>query len=156
MMSSKPTTAALKRCKNRCEAITIAMSTILTLIIAHVDKFNDDITPSFNYLISLSWWLKGTSGFERFAVLGYSRNGCGYHMKCEEGIVQLQNDVKNFIPRLSEWRKTHSHRLLDINYAKDEVIWSKYENNKFGIQYFARIPHLNKSVYYSVFVHQLR
>ena len=42
-----------------------------------------------------------------------------------------------------------------MNYAKDEIHQSKFEMNKFGIQYFARVPHLDKNVYYSAFVHQL-
>ena len=51
IMKESPTTTALGKLKNKWKAIMIATSMLLELIIAHLDKFNDDCTPMFNYFI---------------------------------------------------------------------------------------------------------
>ena len=155
MMKQNPTCKSIFDEDNRCEGITGALSGLLKLLLPHLDKHDDDLTISFNHLIAMTMWYENDmKQMERLAILGYSRLACRNHMRREQGIVQLPIDIKEFIQQLPLWRTKMTHEVLHENYG--DIEYSKFDRFAFGISYFARLPHMNKTVYYSSFVHQIR
>ena len=75
-------------------------------------------------------------------------------MRREQGLSQLPIDVKTFIDSLPEDRRHFSADLLREDYGETEQ--SKKPLYVYGICYFARLPNMNKCVYYSGYVHQIR
>ena len=121
----------------------------------HLDPNNDDETPSYEFLISLATWTtKNGRSDKQIAVIGYSRIACRNHMRREEGLAQLPIDVKAFIYNLPEYPTEFSAKILREDYGDTEK--SKKAPYEYRICYFARLPHMNKCVYYSGYVHQVR
>ncbi len=155
MMKDSPTCSSIVNKYNRCEGITGALSNLLNLLLPHLNKHDDDFTVTFNHLIAMTIWCKNNmKKMERLAIIGYSRHACRNHMRREEGISQLPIEVKQFIERLPNWRTKMTHELLHENYGVNEI--SKFDRYAFGVSDFAHLPHINKIVYYSAFVHQIR
>ncbi len=134
---------------NRCEGITVAITDNDTIVKPHVDKFNDDRTESFNYVLSLSYWIDIGGESKRLAIVGYSCTSCRAAMHRITAMRLLPVHVSTFVKRLPNDQVHFSHQLLDENFGKT---FPKKSKQFVNLNYFARYPHINRTIYVSAYI----
>ena len=124
---------------NRLEAFRAALTNENHLVDCHGDSHNDE-RPNFSGVITYSkWFLLSDRNWWRLTLIGYSRKSVG-------GFLRRKQIYEPLVERIAEYYET-------MPPARRDILPSllAFEEHARRI-----VPHTNKSVFYSIYVHCLR
>ena len=124
---------------NRLEAFRAALTNENHLVDCHGDSQNDE-RANFSGVITYSkWFLLSDCQWWRLTLIGYSRKSVGGFLRRKQLYEPLVERIADFYERMPPARKSILPSLL------------AFEDDARRI-----VPHTNKSVFYSIYVHCLR
>jgi hypothetical protein len=123
---------------NRIEALRVALTNESHLLACHADDKND-LTENFQGVITYSkWFLLSDGQWWRLTIIGYSRKSIAGFFRRRDLYAPLVERIADYYEQLPKERKVIDSSLLNFEEDSKRIL-----------------PHVEKSVFYSIFVHCL-